>query len=112
MPPAGVSVLVGVGSSAITLLITLYVKDSARKVVEEAMVKAQVELKKDIDAALLKFREDFIKALDLTYRRAAECSLMMEQPADRLDLIDHRLNAHEITVRELLSKMSNNNKAV
>lgn len=105
MPPATLSIAVGIGSSAITLLITLYIKDSARKVVEEALVKAQIDLKRDIDSALSKFREEFIRALDGTYRRAAECSLMMEVSDDRTDTLDARMTSSEVTVRDLINRI-------
>lgn len=105
MPPGIVNALVGVGSAAITLLITLYVKDSARQVVAEAFVKAQGDLKKDISAALSVFKDDLLKSLDQTYRRSAECELMMEQSDDRKDLLEVRMNASEMSIRDLNNLM-------
>jgi hypothetical protein len=107
VPPALTNVLIGVGCSSITLLITLYVKDSARRVVEESLIKAQADLKKDIDSALSKFREDFLRAIDSTYRRSSECHLMMEPAADRVDILDTRLTSHELTVRDLANRINN-----
>lgn len=99
--PVLTNAFVGVACSAATLLITLYIKDSAKTIAESTVKNAQEGIKKDISAALSTFKDDLLRTMDITYRRSAECTLMMEQSADLVELNIKRLDAHENTVRDL-----------
>lgn len=73
------SVLVGI-------LLTLYIKDGARKVVRE-------EFGLQMAGILAAFKNDLVKTLDKTYKRTSESNLVTEALHDRLDIHEERLNS-------------------
>ena len=79
------NLVIGPGCLLLGILITLYVKDSARIVAKE-------EFREQIAAALSVFKLDLINALDHKYRLQIECRLMMEGLRDRAAM---RMDAQE-----------------
>lgn len=101
MGPDLTKVLYGLVGTGAGLLISLYVKESSRKVVEEALIKMQIEMHKEIAAALQTFKIDFLETMDKTYKRAAECDLLMEYQADRIDMNVKQLDSMHESIRSM-----------
>src|ERR1039458_3173454 len=77
------NLLIGPACLLLGILITLYVKDSARGV-------AKNEFREQIGAALAVFKLDLIESLDRRYRVSNECLLMMSNIDNRMDIQDNQ----------------------
>jgi hypothetical protein len=75
------NLLIGPGCLLLGILITLYVKDSARGI-------AKIEFQEQIGAALAVFKLDLVNTLDMRYRISNECVLMMASNVQRMDSQD------------------------
>src|ERR1035437_3984404 len=85
------NLLIGPGCLLLGILITLYVKDSARSI-------ARIEFQEQIGAALSVFKLDLVDTLDKRYRISNECVLMMASSVQRMDAQDKQEHKNNVRI--------------
>ncbi len=95
------SLVVGPACFLIGMLVTLYVKDSAREV-------AKNQFAESIASALAIFKNDLLQSLDKVYVRTNLCDLMMDAQMDRSDIATKRLDSLDVHIENIKNKTTNN----